>query len=156
MDVRINITRKLPNELQELIWRVYNNSYILPDLMDRVETSLFNTEYERLLEEFSETNISIIANLSSYNSTYDVAFSISVDYAFDRLLECGSPDLDKIALLHAIKDNISNPHLLKLTIENTEMIDAYDCSKCTQLYVLKEKLEDVYNIIMPQAGYYQE
>ena len=156
MDIRISITRKLPYELQEHIWKTYNNMYILPDLMDKVETILCNTEYESLLEECSETIVNVIDSLSRYNSLHDVAFSISIDFAFDRLLECGSPDLDKIALLHAIRDNISNPHLLKLTIDNTEMIDAYDCSKCTQLYVLREKLEDVYHIIMPQGGFLME
>jgi hypothetical protein len=154
MDIRIKLARSLPFEVQEQIWKIYNNMYILPDLMDKVETSLFNKEYESLLEDCFLLVSNVIDKLTKLNSDYDLAFDIAVEFAFDRLFECGSPDFDKIALLHVIKDNISNPYLLRITIENTKMLDAYGCSKCTHIIMLMEKLEDLYNMLMPQGDYY--
>ncbi len=149
MEVRIEIARRLPDELQEHIWKIYNNTYVLPNLMNDVEQLLFNKEYESLIEECSTLINKFIHKLIEFKNSFILAFDISIDVAFDRLFECNMPDMDKIALLHVIKDNINNPHLLKVTLENTEMLDAYGCSKSTRLYVLMEKLEDVYRIIMP-------
>lgn len=154
MEIRLEVARKLPCELQEVVWKTYNDTYILPNLMDKVETTLFNNEYETLLDECSMLICNIVKNLFELKADYEVAFDIAVDYAFDRLLECGSPNLDKVALLNVIKENIDNPYLLKITIENTEMIEAYGCSKCTQLHLLMETLQDVYDIIMPQDYHY--
>lgn len=154
MEVRIKIARSLPFEIQEQIWKTYNNMYVLPDLMDKVETTLYNKEYEGLVDDCSTLLSNIIDKLSRLNRDYDLAFDIAVEFAFDRLFECVSPDLDKITLLHVIKDNISNPYLLKITLENTKMLDAYGCSKCTHIAVLMEKLEELYNMLMPQGDYY--
>lgn len=149
MEVRIQVARRLPDELQEHIWKLYNSKYILPDLLDKVELKLFNQEYESLSDECSVLINKTVKKLIEYKHQFILAFDISIDVAYDRLFECNVPDVDKIALLGVIKEHINNPHLLKITLENTEMQDAYDCSKCTQLHVLMEKLEDVYRIIMP-------
>lgn len=154
MEIRLEVARRLPCELQDVIWKTYNNIHILPILMDEVETKLFNKEYESLLDECSMLVCNIIESLLKLRNNYEIAFDIAVDFAFDRLLECGSPDVDKIALLNVIKENIDNPYLLKITIENTEMIEAYGCSKSTQLHVLMETLQHVYDIIMPQGDHY--
>jgi hypothetical protein len=154
MDIRLDVARKLPDELQEVIWKTYNNMHILPGLMDKVETIMYNKEYEGLLDQCSILVCNITENLLKLKNDYEMAFDISVDFAFDRLFECGSPDLDKVALLNVIKDNITNPHLLKISIKNTEMIEAYGCSKCTQIYVLMETLQNVYDIIMPYGDTY--
>lgn len=149
MEVSIQVARRLPDELQEYIWKIYNNNYVLPCLMNQVEQVLYNKEYESLFEECSTLINNCIDKLLRFKNSYILAFDISIDVAFDRLFECNVPDVDKIGLLNIIKDYINNPHLLKITLENTEMHDAYGCSKSTQLYVLMEKLEDVYRIIMP-------
>lgn len=154
MELRLEVARRLPCELQEVIWKTYNNMHILPDLIDSVETKLFNKEYESLYNECSMFVYNIIENLLKLRNNHEIAFDIAVDFAFDRLLECGSPDLDKVALLNVIKENIDNPYLLKITIQNTEMTEAYGCSKSTQLHVLMETLQHVYDIIMPQGDYY--
>ena len=154
MELRLEVARRLPCELQEVIWKTYNNMHILPDLIDSVETKLFNKEYESLYNECSMFVCNIIENLLKLRNNHEIAFDIAVDFAFDRLLECGSPDLDKVALLNIIKENIDNPYLLKITIQNTEMTEAYGCSKSTQLHVLMETLQHVYDIIMPQGDYY--
>lgn len=156
MELRLDVARRLPCELQEVIWKTYNNLHILPILMDEIESKLFNKEYESLLDECSILVCNIIESLLKLRNNYEMAFDIAVDFAFDRLLECGSPDLDKIALLNVIKENIDNPYLLKITIENTEMIEAYGCSKSTQLHVLMETLQHVYDIIMPQGDHYMD
>lgn len=122
--------------------------------MDEIEIKLFNKEYESLLHECSMLVCNIIESLLKLRNNYEIAFDIAVDFAFDRLLECGSADVDKIALLNVIKENINNPYLLKITIENTEMVEAYGCSKSTQLHVLMETLQHVYDIIMPQGDHY--
>lgn len=154
MELRLEVARSLPCELQEVIWKTYNNMYILPILMDEIEIKLFNKEYESLLHECSMLVCNIIESLLKLRNNYEIAFDIAVDFAFDRLLECGSADVDKIALLNVIKENINNPYLLKITIENTEMVEAYGCSKSTQLHVLMETLQHVYDIIMPQGDHY--
>jgi hypothetical protein len=155
MDIRIQVARELPIELQEHIWKTYNNLYILPDLMYKVETLLFNQEYEILLVDCSVLLSNVVNKLSIYNSDYGLSFNIALDYAFDRLFDCGSPDFDKITLLNIIKDNINNPYLLRITLETTKMLDAYGYGdKCTQITVLMEKLRELYNIIMPQGDYY--
>lgn len=154
MELRLNIARNLPIELQEVVWKTYNNIHILPNLMDEVEDKLYNKEYESLLDDCSVLVCDIIENLSKLKNNYEIAFDVAVDFAFDRILECGSPNLDKVTLLNIIKINIDNPYLLKITIENTEMVEAYGCSKCTQLHVLMETLQDVYDIIMPQGYHY--
>jgi hypothetical protein len=154
MELRLEVARRLPCELQEVVWKTYNDMHILPSLMNIVETKLFNKEYERLLDECSTLVCKIIESLLKFRNDYELAFDIAIDVAFDRLLECGSPDLDKVALLNVIKDNIDHPYLLKLTIENTEMIEAYGCSKSTQIHLLMETLQDVYDIIMPYGDHY--
>jgi hypothetical protein len=154
MELRLEVARRLPCELQEVIWKTYNDIHILPNLMDEVETKLFNQEYETLLDDCSMLVCNIIESLLKLRNNYEIAFDISVDVAFDRLFECGSPDVDKVALLNVIKDNIHHPYLLKITIENTEMMEAYGCSKSTQIHVLMETLQDVYNIIMPYGDHY--
>ena len=154
MKVRLEVARRLPCELQEVIWKTYNDMYILPSLMNKVEETLFNEEYESLLEECSALVCNVIKSLLELKNDYEIAFDVAVDFAFDRLLECGSPDLDKVTLLNVIKENIDNPYLLKITIENTEMIEAYGCSKCTQIHILMETLQGVYDILMPQEYHY--
>ena len=154
MELRLEVATRLPCELQEVIWKTYNNMYILPVLIDAVETKLFNKEYESLYNEYSMFVYNIIESLLKLRNNHEIAFDIAIDFAFDRLLECGSPDLDKVALLNVIKENIDNPYLLKITIQNTEMTEAYGCSKSTQLHVLMETLQHVYDIIMPQGDYY--
>jgi hypothetical protein len=85
------------------------------------------------------------------NERSDVAFNVSVDFALDRLCEVGCPDPDKYALLDVIRYNITNPHLMKITLENTEMIEA-DNNKYTQKYILMETLQNVFDIIMPYGN----
>ena len=154
MELRLEVATRLPCELQEVIWKTYNNMYILPVLIDAVETKLFNKEYESLYNEYSMFVCNIIESLLKLRNNHEIAFDIAIDFAFDRLLECGAPDLDKVALLNVIKENIDNPYLLKITIENTEMLEAYGCSKSTRLHVLMETLQHVYDIIMPQGEHY--
>lgn len=154
MELQLEVARRLPCELQEIVWKTYNNIHILPNLMDTVENKLGNKEHESLIDDCSIFVSNIIARLMALRNDYEIAFDIAIDFAFDRLLECGCPNLDKVALLNVIKENIDKPYLLKITIENTEMLEAYGCSKSTQVHILMETLQHVYDIIMPQEIHY--
>ena len=150
MALATDIARLLPGELQELVWKRYYGSFVLPNMMEKVENVLCNKEYEAIQEECSVVIQILVENMASLYESSEVAFNVSLDFAYDRVFECNSPDLDKVALLNVIKENIHNPHLLAISIENTGMVEALGCSKYTQVYLLMETLQDVYYILMPQ------
>lgn len=156
MELRVEIVRNLPCELQIEIWERYKKTYVHNELMDKVEVILNNREYESINEDCMKSISDIVAKLTRYHKEHHNSFEIAMAYAFDRVLECNSPDMDKLALLHVIQENIKNPYLMKLLIYHTEMIEALCCSKCTQLYVLIETLESVYDLIRPEDQWMEE
>lgn len=155
MDLYLTMLKELPVELQEVVWKTYHSTYVLPDLMKEVEDKLNIIEYNIVLKKCSALVQEIVDKLVAIYTQAQMGFEVCVDVAFDRLLEGNQSNYDKIALLHIIKDNINNPYLMRIMIENTEMVEAYGCSKCTQLHVLMETLQDVCDLVTPFQGYFQ-
>ena len=131
IDVRIAIARNLPEDLQDMVWKTYNDTYVMPYLMLDVETKLHNKEYESIYDDISVLTKNIANTLYQFQLRHTMLFNICMDVAEDRICDmCITPtELAMLSMFQSIQKNINHPHLLQLGLLD-------ECDTMTIYYTL--------------------
>jgi hypothetical protein len=146
-DIRYAVSVYLPDELQDMIWRKYHSTHVLPILLPIVEERLKNKEYEALLDTSVHTVDVIIRSLIHFKSTSDIGFNVSMDFVEDRVLD-DSWDNGLFDMYCTIKDNIHHYQLLKDAVLSTLHVTSQ--SKTEALRSRVSTLRTLWRMIIPQ------
>jgi hypothetical protein len=148
MEIHLEMVRRLPVELHEFVMKTYNNSWVLPELMDAVETKLQNKEYEDAFEQSVIVIDTMLHTIVTFKNEHEVAFEVAMDVVEDRIFE-GMVSFDMPEMLdtyHILKDYISCPSMLRMMIHNLKV---YADDKCAETTQRTKIIQNVYDMLMP-------
>jgi len=132
IDIRLAIARTLPEDLQGVIWKTYNDTHVMPFLMLDVEDKLRNKEYESIYNDTCDLTKNMASTLYQFNIRHNMLFKICMDVTEDRICDmCITPtELGMLSMFQSIQENISNTHLLHLELLG-------ECDALTRMYKKK-------------------
>lgn len=152
IDVRIAIARNLPDDLQDMVWKTYNDTYVLPYLMLDVDKKLHNNEFENVYDKISVLTKNAATTLFQLSSRHNMFFKICMDVAEDRICDsCITPtELGMLSMYQSIQENITHPHLLQLgLLGECDAMTSYYKNKIEGITDSLAILDKLFNMIVP-------
>jgi hypothetical protein len=160
--LRSAINTQLPDELQEVVWKKYFNTFVC------YEVNLYRNEisiYEGLYEKYCELLDKLIQVALNMFNRSEVEFNMTLDFLEDRLFD-DLYNVDGIGILLTLKNYIKNPYALKIELQThchydtednripSRLIykDAYQC----RLNDIQRKTNNISTIYYMLEGRYEE
>ena len=118
----------LPCELQDIIWKKYFTNHVVYEMLK----SEHITQQENIEQtmEWSNTKVcKVVSQLNAFYQNNNYAFNVGIDVAEDRIAD--SNNVMKFDILHILKNEISHPSLLIISLKSIHNNSIYDISEKT-------------------------
>lgn len=104
----------LPSELQDIIWKKYYTKHVISEML-KSEHIAQQENIEQTMEWSNIKVYKVVSQLNAFYQQHNYAFNIGIDVAEDRI--GNSNNVMKFDILHIIKNEISHPSLLIISLK---------------------------------------
>ena len=127
----------LPCELQDIIWKKYYTKHVISEMLNS-EHIAQQENIEQIMEWSNSKVCKIVSQLNTFYIQHNYAFNVGIDVAEDRLADTN--DIMKFDILHIIKNEISHPSLLILSLNSLHSNSHYDILEKTYSIINLHKM----------------
>lgn len=127
----------LPCELQDIIWKKYYSMHVISEILN--SEHIAQQENIEQTMEWSNTKVrKVVSQLNAFYQQYNYAFNVGIDVAEDRLADTN--DIMKFDILHILKNEISHPSILILSLNTLHSNSHYDILEKTYSIINLHKM----------------